>query len=158
MLSVCPVSPVMFGIFTKPLPWQSYCCRQGLFVCLSFGPEVWYPLSHYLHCVTVLNKDDKTVNLHPNFKSEQCPSVCPKFLYSATSATRVIIFLLYESSNRVDIRLHTENQLLRYSGSGLNVFVLWIYFTLSLQFELCWVELGCNLLANLFILILQLAV
>ena len=97
MLSVCPVSPEMFGIFTKPL------------------------------------------------------SVCPKFLYSATSATRVVIFLLHESSNRVDIRLHTENHLPRYSGSGLKVYVWWVGgvvvdepITLSLQLKLCCVESGCD--------------
>ena len=35
------------------------------------------PSAIYLQFVTVLKKDDKTVNLHP--KREQCPSVCPNF-------------------------------------------------------------------------------
>ena len=50
-----------------------------------------------------------------------------------------------------DIRLHTENQLLRNYGSCLKVTVGWWWvltnhepITLSLQLELCLVELGCD--------------
>ena len=58
---------------------------------------------------------------------------------------------LPESSSWVNIMLHAKNQLPRWSGSGLKVcgggvggLVVYIPITLSLQLELCWVELGCD--------------
>ena len=54
------------------------------------------------------------------------------------------------SSHWVKIRLHAENQLPRWSGSGLNVCGGWRggvghgLITLSLQLEWNWVELGCD--------------
>ena len=60
--------------------------------------------------------------------------------------SRDLIFL-HESSSWVEIRLHAENQLHVYPGNGLKVYV-WVGgggpITLSLQLELCWVELDCD--------------
>ena len=57
-------------------------------------------------------------------------------------------FFLHKSSSRVDLRLHSKNQLPRYYGSCLKVSgwggVGDRPITLSFQLELCWVELGCD--------------
>ena len=54
---------------------------------------------------------------------------------------------MYESFSWVEIRLNSENQLHGYPGNGLKVSV-WVGgdgpITLSLQLELCWVELDCD--------------
>ena len=54
---------------------------------------------------------------------------------------------LHKSSSWVEIRLHAKNQLPGYPGSGLKVSGGWRGdrpITLSLQLEMCWVELGCD--------------
>ena len=59
------------------------------------------------------------------------------------------IFLLHESSSRVDLRLHTENQIPKNSGCGLKVSVLglwvgWITNQLHCHSDLSCVVLGCD--------------
>ena len=67
---------------------------------------------------------------------------------------------MHESSSWVEIRLHAENQLPGYPGSGLKVTVVWWWWggdrpiTLLLKIELCLVELGCfKIFKQMFVVI-----